>query len=355
MGNFSSRSLPLLVAGMLLFAIFQLTVPVVAQTNDPIVVENAGLVQPESVAYDPIDQVYLVSNINGVGPDTKSFISRVSPEGKILTLKWIDGANPSTPLQTTAGIAIQGETIYVVDRGVVRLFERATGKAKTEIKIADATGINDIAVAPDGTFYVGDLGLNFTATGFQPSGNDAIYKVTPDGKVTLLYKNTGLGFPNGISVLPSGEPLVVSYNNSAEYYTVSANGRANIKKLAGSGGQFDGVISLPDGTLFISSWADKAVYQLTPDGKNTMIIKDVEAPADFGYDTKRGRILLPLLNSSKLIIYPVTSSIVPLATPATGEGGGMKQTLPDFLVPGLILGAVIITGWLGYSRSRRNN
>ncbi len=349
------RSLPWLVVGAVLFTFFQLAVPALAQTATTLVVENAGLVQPESVAYDPVDDVYLVSNINATGPDTKSFISRLSPEGKILALKWIDGSNPATPLQNTAGIAIQGETLYVVDRGVVRLFERSTGKARAEIIVPDAPGINDIAIAPDGTLYISDLGLNFTKTGLQPSGSDAIYKITPDRKVTTLYKSTGLGFPNGISVLPSGVPLVVSYNNSAEYYSVSGNGRANLKKLSGSGGQFDGIVSLPDGTLFISSWADKAVYRITPDGKSSLIIKEVEYPADIGYDTRRGRILLPLLNLSKLIIYPVATPAIPVAIPASGGGGGTVQFLPSFILPGLILGLVVAAGWLGwYSRTHRN-
>lgn len=348
------RSLPWLVVGAVLFAFFQLAIPVSAQTASPIVVENAGLVQPESVAYDPIDDVYLVSNINATGTDTKSFISRVSPEGKILALKWIDGANSATPLQSAAGIAIQGDTLYVVDRGVVRLFERSTGKAQAEIQIPNAPGINDIAIAPNGTIYVSDLGLNFTPTGLQPSGSDAIYAIAPDRKLTTLYKNTSLGFPNGISVLPSGEPLVVSYNNSAEYYTVTGNGRANIKKLMGSGGQFDGIVSLPDGSLFISSWADKAVYRITPDGKSEVIIKDVESPADIGYDTRRGRILLPLLNLGKLIIYPTTTAAIPVAAPASGAGGGTVQVLPSFILPGLILALLVAAGWLRYSSKRRN-
>ena len=55
---------------------------------------------PESALHDPEADVYLVSNING-GPgdrDDNGFISRVSPDGQVLDLKWIDGADPGVTL-----------------------------------------------------------------------------------------------------------------------------------------------------------------------------------------------------------------------------------------------------------------
>jgi hypothetical protein len=139
-----------------------------AQTTlTPLVIENNGISQPESMAYDPVDDVYLVSNINATGPNSKGFISRISPDGKLLALKWIDGANPATPLQAPSGIFVRGDTLYVVDIVSVKLFERANGKFKGELKIPGATSLNDEAVAPDGTVYVADLGLSFGPSGLQ--------------------------------------------------------------------------------------------------------------------------------------------------------------------------------------------
>src|SRR5881628_1422310 len=49
-----------------------------------------GFLTPESVLHDPVQDIYLVSNING-GPTTKDnngFISRVRPDGAVENLKF---------------------------------------------------------------------------------------------------------------------------------------------------------------------------------------------------------------------------------------------------------------------------
>src|SRR5690349_10065018 len=55
--------------------------------------KNVGLSTPESVLYDEMTDVYLVSNIEGqpLDADGKAFISRLTPDGTVATLKWIEG------------------------------------------------------------------------------------------------------------------------------------------------------------------------------------------------------------------------------------------------------------------------
>src|SRR5690349_877932 len=53
-----------------------------------------GFSTPESVFHDTEADIYYVTNING-GPgdkDDNGFISKLSPDGTIAELKWIDGA-----------------------------------------------------------------------------------------------------------------------------------------------------------------------------------------------------------------------------------------------------------------------
>ena len=59
-----------------------------------ITVEGIGLSTPESVEYYAADDIYLVTNINGspFEKDDNGFISKVSPTGEMIDLKWIDGA-----------------------------------------------------------------------------------------------------------------------------------------------------------------------------------------------------------------------------------------------------------------------
>ena len=48
---------------------------------------------PESVCYDVTEDILYVSNIEGkpTEKDGKGFISKVSPEGEVLDLKWVTG------------------------------------------------------------------------------------------------------------------------------------------------------------------------------------------------------------------------------------------------------------------------
>ena len=54
--------------------------------------EDVGFDTPESVFYDAEADVYLIANINGSpsAKDGNGFISRVSPVGDLIDLKWID-------------------------------------------------------------------------------------------------------------------------------------------------------------------------------------------------------------------------------------------------------------------------
>jgi hypothetical protein len=55
------------------------------------------MLTPESVLYDAIDDVYLVSNINGSPFDTddNGFIARVGTDGSLIETRWIDGRSPA--------------------------------------------------------------------------------------------------------------------------------------------------------------------------------------------------------------------------------------------------------------------
>src|SRR5260370_34592685 len=97
-----------------------------AVDSDRIVV--SGLRGPESVVHDPLTDVYLVSNVGG--PPVifnHGFISRVSPQGVVLDLKWIeDGVNGAT-LHGPKGLWLHRAELYVVDVDTLLIFNRFTG------------------------------------------------------------------------------------------------------------------------------------------------------------------------------------------------------------------------------------
>lgn len=282
--------------------------------------KDVGFQTPESVLYDAQADVYLVSNING-NPgmvDNNGYISRVSPDGKVLALKWIDGAASGVNMSGPAGMGIAGDTLYVADINTVRMFDRTTGKVKgTPILVSGATFLNDVATSKDGIVYVTDTGVKFGADGMASStGSEAVYMIDKANKLTQIAKGGSLlGSPNGITVGSSGRPLVVGLDPTGEVYELAADGkRTTTRKLPA--GQLDGLEILANGNLLVSSWQAQGVYQVTPDGKATLIVQNIASPADFGVDTKRNRIMLPVLQENRVVFASIP------ATTAAGQGGG---------------------------------
>jgi streptogramin lyase len=266
-------------------------------------VSGVGLQTPESVLYDRVADVYLVSNINGnpTATDDNGFISRVLPSGRVAALKWIDGAAAEVTLHAPKGMAIVGDTLYVTDITVIRMFDRRTGRPKGTIEVPGATFMNDLAAGPGGVVYATDSGLK---PDFSPSGTDAVYRIDPAGTVTTVAKSPALNHPNGVAVRPDGTVVVVTFSATGDMYTIAPTGRRRALP-APPKGQLDGVELLPGGAMLVSSWAASAVYRIDAAGRATIAAANVESPADIGYDRRRGRVLIPLFTKNALVIRAV--------------------------------------------------
>lgn len=265
-------------------------------------VRGVGFRTPESVLYDAAADVYLVSNINGnpTAPDDNGFISRVAPTGRVLRLKWIDGARGNTALNAPKGMAIVGDTLYVADITMVRMFDRRTGRQKATIDVAGSTFLNDVAAGPNRSVYVTDSGLK---PDFSPSGTDAVYRIDRRGRVTAVARGKDLKGPNGVTVLPDGRVFVVTFSQTGETYSVDKNGYLQgVKRMPK--GQLDGVVLTRSGALLISSWAASAVYRVDARENVTVAVSNVPSPADIGYDTKRSRVLIPVFMENRVLIVP---------------------------------------------------
>ena len=267
----------------------------------PIPVGNMST--PESVLHDAEADVYLVSNING-GPgdrDDNGFISRVSPEGRVLDLKWIDGADPQVTLHAPKGSAVHANRFYVADIDVVRWFDRTSGEPLGEWAVPNAGFLNDVAVGADGTVYVTDTGIAITAQGFAPTGTAAIYRFDAGGQAQAIAQGDALALPNGIIETPQGLVMVPVGANTV--IRVAPDGELTVVAELPQG-QLDGVAVLEDGSLVVSSFGANAIYHVATSGAVTEIISDTPA-ADIGFDVGRSRVLIPQLDGNRLLIYPI--------------------------------------------------
>ena len=259
-----------------------------------------GFQTPESVLWDPDQDVYFVSNINGqpTAADDNGFISRVNPETLQIDLKWIDAAKPDILLNAPKGLGILGDDIYVADLTVVRKFNRKTGKPDGEIKIPGSTFLNDIA--SDGqSVYVTDSGMKAGANGFEGTGTDAVWKITND-KPEKIASGTELNRPNGVDIA-EGKIWVVSFASN-ELYQIADGKKTSVAKIPK--GSLDGLVHLADGSFLVSSWESKTVYR----GKGNAfkpIVENVDSPADIGYDVKRHRLLVPHFMENVVTIHDV--------------------------------------------------
>lgn len=266
----------------------------------PITVSGVGFSTPESVLHDTEADVYLVSNINGapLDEDGNGFISRLSPEGEVLELKWIDGEVEGVTLSAPKGMAIQDGTLWVTDIDCVRMFDAASGAATGEVCVEGASFLNDLAPHPEGGVILTDMGRDAS---FQPAGTDAVYHLR-DGELAPIYQGDDLGGPNGVAVSDGGVSVVTFFGG--EIFQLDERGtRTDV--MAVEGAQFDGVEVLSDGSLLVSDWGASCVHRVTPAGEATCVVAEVEGPADIGVDVQRNRVLIPLFMANEVWIRPI--------------------------------------------------
>ncbi len=266
--------------------------------EQPVVLTNIGLLAPESALYDADQDEYFVSNVNGkpFDADHNGFISKIGPDGKVVALKWIDGAKKGTDLNAPKGLGIVGDLLYVADLTFVRIFDRRTGASKGKIGIPGATFLNDIATAADGTVYVSDSGIKLGKNGFDPTGSDAVYEIN-SGRVRKLIASKDLGHPNGLAADEAGVWVVTL--GSGELFHVDKNGKEDAAQKLPVG-SLDGLARLADGTALVSSWESSSVLRGTPGGTFISVIPGVKSPADIGYDAKRNVVLIPMMQLDAL-------------------------------------------------------
>lgn len=269
-------------------------------TDGPITVADAGFATPESVLHDAAADVYLVSNINGapLDRDGNGFISRISPEGQVLELKWIDGEADGVTLSAPKGMAIADGVLYVTDIDCVRMFDAASGTPAGEACPEGATFLNDVAAHPETGVLVTDSGLDAS---FAPSGADALYHVV-GGEWAPVVMDPEFGAPNGVAAV-DGSAYVVTFMSGQLWEVTGQDEKREALRVEGA--QLDGIEILEDGRALVSNWATSCVHVLGTDGSLECVYGDLEAPADIGLDRERGRLLVPLFNADEVRIIPL--------------------------------------------------
>ena len=298
--------LSLCLAATTTFAADAGTAPVAAKPAAPpkpaaALTIKEGLATPESVLYDAETDTYLVSNINGapLDKDNNGYIAEFAPDGKVVNAKLVEGGKNKVTLNAPKGFVIKDGVIYVADIDTVRMFDRKTGAPKGDIALKGATFANDVAAGLDGNIYVSDSGLN---PKFEGTGTDAIWVFKAGKKPTAkaLIKSKDLHGPNGLLVTKDAIHVVTFGAPELQTYDLKGKKVGEFTKIPNGG--LDGIQMVGD-ELLVSSWGAKTIYRGKLGGEFKEAFTDQEAPADFGFDTKRNRVLVPHFQASTVEIW----------------------------------------------------
>jgi len=266
--------------------------------------DRVAFASPSAILYDAKRDLYWVSNLNEEDTSGKGFISRLEPTAERSTLNYIDGRRSAVRLQQPRGLAVFGDVLYVADRKLVRRFKATNGEQLEDIEIPGATFLSDVATAVDGSLYVADVGGDPNEAAVADTGADAVYQVSASGQVSVVAQRPNLGGPyalvadqKGLWVTCTGSNELLLLVPSADGSPVADAGRLPLPAPA------RGIVAMSDGTFVLSSESSGAVYRGYRDGPFQPVISNLESPADMGYDTRRERLLIPLLTGHALAIF----------------------------------------------------
>ena len=277
-----------------------------AQADRPIAIIHDGLSSAEALSFDPTRNVYFVSNINGDPgiKDGNGFITRITADGVVDSLHFIQGGRNGVTLNAPMGSRVQGDTLWVLDVDVLRGFDARTGAPFKAIDLAPqgAGFLNDLAIGPDGDFYITDTGVRPVSGNLQHVAPDRIYHVDRARKVTIALETPTLSMPDGIGWDPTGRRLVLAPFGGKAVQEWHPGDKAP-RDIAPGPSKFDGVEVEPDNSILITVWNDSSVSTL----EGNKLVKRLRLsmpPADVSVDVSRGRVGVVSIAVDRFELWP---------------------------------------------------
>ena len=282
-----------------------------------------GLETPNSFVGDSSGKEYFISNINGEpeARDNNGFITKLNTEGKITSLKFIQGGVAEVVLHAPKGMALVGSVLYVADLDQLKGFDKTTGKLLITVSFSPPSrspvSLTDVTASPTGLLYASDQTAN------------SVYRVTPSDnyRVDLLIHDERLAGPAGLAVHPKTNHLIaVSWDKGkileitpeGELSELEANGFFTSRFQNLSGVDFD-----QWGNMYVSDLTKGKIWRMTRDRRFQVIAEYLPAPADISIDRTNNLILVPYY-------YVQAAEMNGLETPSSAKSKGEKRTLADY-------------------------
>jgi DNA-binding beta-propeller fold protein YncE len=253
-----------------------------------------GFMNPESVYAN--GSGYYVSNLNG-GPldkDGNGFISKITADGKMETLKWIEGLN------APKGMVMNGTKLYVSDIDNLIEIDTAAGKVAATYPAEGAVFLNDTAVDESGNVYVSDIAKR------------KIWQLK-DGKMSIWYEGDDLMHPNGLRV-EGGKLIVAGWGREmgddgstkvpGNLFTIDLATKKLENLGSGAGiGNLDGLERGADGTFLSTDFMVGALFRIKEDGSHEQLADLNAGSADLEVSDDGKTAIVPQMMDNKVTAW----------------------------------------------------
>ncbi|WP_299574299.1 hypothetical protein [uncultured Shewanella sp.] len=253
----------------------------------------SGFSQPESVFVSPKHEWLYVSNVNGEG---KGFISKLSKDGQLKQMKWVDD------LAGPTGMGMYNNHLYVVDGLQVHVIDVKKGRVVDSIQAKGAVMLNDLSISAEGQLFVSDI-----ATG-------KIYNLV-NNELKVWFEDKRLPHTNGLLV--KGNTLIAANMASKLAQEFESEEFGSLYKIdiptksvqminsSYKLGGLDGVAALDD-ALIVSHFPAGEIYKITD--KQRVLLGTVDASsADINVDESTRTLFVPVLFNGTVTSYKISN------------------------------------------------
>ena len=255
-----------------------------------------GLKTPESAVQAKDGRIF-VSEIGEFGKDGDGQITVIDNTGKASVF--------ASGLDDPKGLAIIGQNLFVADK--IKVLKISPDGKSSVFAAASAFAntpwfLNDLEADPQGNLYVSDSGDLF-----KTGKGGAVYKISADGKATLLIseaKDARIKAPNGLLADDTGDVLIIADFASGILYRYNQK-TAVLSDIAEGFGGGDGVVHHPSGAMYVSDWKNGKVFKVTTKGDVELVKEGYQSAADIAL-TKDGKYLMvPDMKAGELDFIPI--------------------------------------------------
>lgn len=253
---------------------------------------------PESVIYHPGSDSLFVSNVNGHpdAQDGNGFISRLTDEGEIADLYWLDG------FDAPKGLALNDDTLYVADIDELVVIDISSRKVAKRYHVPSAKFLNDVAIDRQGRVYVSDMVTN------------EIYRLA-DNEFSLWLADPKLEAPNGLLV-ENNRLIVGSWGIMTDGFATDVPGHLKSIDLEsreiqslGDGtavGNLDGVEADGRGNYLVTDWMQGRLLRIYRNGSSETLIEFEPGSADHTVMPEKNLVIVPLMMENAVIAFRIS-------------------------------------------------